>query len=197
MKKRLIELQMFAEVGTGGNTAPTTTTPTEPVQEPKPEAKPAAKPEAKYTDDDVNKIIDKKFAEWQTKQQRAVDEAAKLAEMNAQEKAEYELQKERDSHAATQKKLEALERKDALAEMTKTARKMLADADINVSDDLLARLVTTDAEETKAAVDGFAKLFKDAVEGAVKARLKGEPPRVGSAPAAPVSEIEKRIKKYE
>jgi hypothetical protein len=45
-------------------------------------------------------------------------------------------------------------------------------------------MVTTDAEETKAAVDAFAKAFKDAVESAVKDRLKGEPPRKGTGGAA-------------
>ena len=41
-------------------------------------------------------------------------------------------------------------------------------------------MVTTDAEETKAAIDGFTTAFKDAVEAAVKDRLKGEPPRKGT-----------------
>ena len=64
--------------------------------------------------------------------------------------------------------------------MTKTARKMLLDSGISVPDDVLSMLVNTDAEETKRAVDGFAKAFKDAVESAVKERLKGNPPKKGS-----------------
>ena len=129
--------------------------------------------QAKYTDEDVNKIIDKKFAEWQKKQQKEVDEAKKLAEMNATQKAEYE----RDQ---LKKKLEELERQASLGEMTKTARKMLSESNINIPDELLSMMVTTDAEETKVAVDGFAKAFKEAVESAVKERLKGEPPKRSS-----------------
>ena len=129
--------------------------------------------QAKYTDEDVNKIIDKKFAEWQKKQQKEVDEAKKLAEMNATQKAEYE----RDQ---LKKKLEELERQASLGEMTKTARKMLSESNINISDELLSMMVTTDAEETKLAVDGFAKAFKEAVESEVKERLKGEPPKRSS-----------------
>lgn len=129
--------------------------------------------QAKYTDEDVNKIIDKKFAEWQKKQQKEVDEAKKLAEMNATQKAEYE----RDQ---LKKKLEELERQASLGEMTKTARKMLSESNINIPDELLSMMVTTDAEETKLAVDGFAKAFKEAVESAVKERLKGEPPKRSS-----------------
>ena len=37
----------------------------------------------------------------------------------------------------------------------------------------------TDAEKTKAAVDAFGKAFKDAVESAVKEKLKGNPPKKG------------------
>ncbi len=128
---------------------------------------------AKYTDEDLDRIINQKFAKWQEKQQKAVDEAAKLAKMDAQQKAEYE----RDQ---LQKELDALKKKDSLSEMTKTARKMLSDGGITVPDELLAMMVNTNAEETKAAVDGFAKVFKEAVEAAVKERLKGEPPKKGA-----------------
>ena len=62
--------------------------------------------EKKYSDADVNAIIDKKFAKWQKEQESKIKEAEKLAEMNAQEKAEYE----RDE---LQKKLDELESKTA------------------------------------------------------------------------------------
>lgn len=170
MKKHKINLQLFAEGGEGGTEGQQTET-----QQTEGKDEGGKKePEKKYTDDDVNKMFDKKFAEWQKKKDKEVSEAKKLAEMNAQQKAEYE----RDQ---LQKELDSLKKKDALSEMTKTARKMLSDEGISVSDDLLSVLVTTDAEKTKAAVDGFAKLFKDAVEKAVKDKLKGEPPKKGSA----------------
>lgn len=127
----------------------------------------------RYTDEDVDDIINRKFAEWQKKQQKAVDEAKKLAEMNAQQRAEHE----RDQ---LQKELDDYKRKDSLAEMTKTARKMLSESGITASDDILSVLVTTDAEQTKAAIDSFSKAFQAAVEAAVKERLRGEPPRRGS-----------------
>ena len=145
---------------------------------------------AKYSDEDLDKILGKRFARWQEEQKKAVDEAKKLAEMDAQQKAEYERDKLR-------KELDDYKRKDALAEMSKTARKMLADDNINVPDDLLAMMVTTDATQTKNAIDGFKKLFKESVEGAVKERLRGDTPRRGTGgDSNPVSEIDKRIKKY-
>lgn len=173
MKKRRFDLQLFADE--------TAETAAETTEETKPETAPAAKvekqDEPKYTDKDVDEILNKKFAQWQKKQQREVDEAKKLAEMNAQQKAEYERDK-------LQKELDEYKRQASLAEMNKTARKMLSDNGITIPDELLSMMVTTDAEETKNAIDGFSKVFTEAVESAVKERLKGEPPRKGSGGAA-------------
>ena len=93
--------------------------------------------------------------------------------MNAQQKAEYE----RDQF---KKQLEQYQERESFAEMTKTARKMLTDEEINVPDELLDSLVSTDAEQTKAAVDSFTKLFKDSVQAAVKDALRGNAPKAGS-----------------
>jgi len=129
--------------------------------------------EQKYTDEDVNRLLNKKFAEWQKKKEAEVDEAKKLAEMNAQQKAEYQ----RDQ---LQKELDELKKKDTLSEMSGTARKMLADSGISVSDELLTMLVTTDAEKTKNAVNSFTKLFNDAVKAAVADALKSSAPKTGT-----------------
>nr|DAZ02127.1 MAG TPA: capsid scaffolding protein [Caudoviricetes sp.] len=188
--KRLFDLQLFAaeNVGTDGVAATDApgsakeqaeSAPKEKEEEQQPET-PPKETAAKYTDKDVDEILNRKFAEWQKKQQKAVDEAKKLAEMDATQKAEYQ----RDQ---LQKELDELKRASALAEMSKTARKMLSDSGINISDDLLSVMVTTDAEETKAAIDGFSQMFSDAVEAAVKERLKGEPPRKGSGGTATIT----------
>lgn len=177
--KRIFDLQLFAEEA-AADTASAPETAEKPTDRPRAAADTGkdgadnkAADEKKYSDKELDEILGKKFARWQKEQQKAVDEAAKLAEMNAQQKAEYQ----RDQ---LQKQLDEYKRKDSLAEMSKTARKMLADDGINVSDEVLTLLVTTDAEKTKAAVDGFKTAFKDAVEAAVKERLKGEPPRKGT-----------------
>ena len=46
--------------------------------------------EKKYTDADVDKIVKDRLAREKINQQKAVDEAKKLGEMGAQERAEYE-----------------------------------------------------------------------------------------------------------
>lgn len=182
--KRKLFLQLFAEAGQdeqiqgqeeGKETGQEEKQPPKKKDEPK-------KKETKYTDEDLDRIINQKFADWQKKQEKAVDEAKKLAEMNAQEKAEYE----RDQF---KKELAELREKNAISEMMKTARQMLADEEINISDELLANLVTSDAEETKASVQSFAKLFKDAVQNAVKDALKGNPPKAGKGSSVTKEQI--------
>lgn len=148
-----------------------------------------AEPEKKYTDEDVDRIVKNRLAREREQAKKEKEEAEKLAEMNATQKAEYE----RDQ---LKKELAEFKRKDALAEMSKVARKMLSEKDINISDELLGMMVTTDAQQTKQNIESYAKLYKADVEAAVKARLKGETPRVGSGPSSPVSEIQKRINKY-
>jgi len=193
MKKKL-DLQLFAEEAATIETTATEQVTTEPVTaaETKPVETTATKPEdeKKYSDADLDRIINKKFAEMAAKNEKKVEEAKKLAEMNATQKAEYE----RDQ---LKKELDELKRANSLAEMQKTARKMLADDGINVSDELLSPMVTTDAEQTKAAIDSFKALFKEAVEKQVKETIRGETPKTGTGSAAPLSEIDKRIKKYE
>lgn len=182
--KRKFSLQMFADEGNAGEPAANNTQ--QPATEPKPApiATVADNDQPKYTDKDVDRLINQKFAEWQKKQDKAVDEAKKLSAMNAQQKAEYERDK-------LQKELDEYKRQASLAEMTKTARKMLSEAGITIPDELLGMMVTTEAEDTKAAVDAFAKVFTEAVEAAVKERLKGEPPRrgVGAAGAMTKAQI--------
>lgn len=128
----------------------------------------------KYTDEELNAIIDKKFARWKAEQAKEKEEAERLAEMNAQERAEAERDK-------VQKELDELKAKNALAEMTNEARRMCSERGINIGDDLLTVLVNQDADKTKKAVDTFVKLFETEVEKAVKDKLKGNGPRRGGS----------------
>lgn len=148
--------------------------PGNPAPEPAPEPKPGEK---KYSDEDVDKIINRKFAEWEKKQEKErqkKSEADKLKEMNAQQKADYEREQ-------LEKKVEELMKKEALSQMSRSARGMLQEKGINVSDQLLSMLISEDADTTKASVDSFISLFQSEVGKAVKEALKGETPRTGGA----------------
>lgn len=125
----------------------------------------------------VQKAIDTAVSnaqkKWKDLHDDKLSEAEKLAKMTNEEKAAYRM-------SQMEKELNAFKEKDTLAEMSKTARKMLSEEDINIPDELLSHLVSTDAEDTKNTVQAFAKLFKDAVQDTVKDKLKGNPPKRGT-----------------
>ena len=162
---RKMSLQLFTD--------PTPNPDPEPKTEPTPD--PGPKPgEKKYTDDDLNRIIDQKFAEWQKKQEKKVTEAEKLGNMTAEEKAEKRMKE-------LEARIQKYERESTRTEMMNQARAILQDDDINVSDRLLESLVKDDAESTKSAVEEFASLFRAEVGKAVKEALKGDEPKSGGA----------------
>lgn len=121
----------------------------------------------------IETAVTKAQEKWQALTDDKLSDAEKLAKMTKEEKSEYKTRK-------LEKELADLKRQNALSEMSKTARKMLADEEINIPDELLAHLVSESAEDTKTAVEAFAKMYKDAVQAAVKDALKGNAPKGGS-----------------
>lgn len=175
--KKFMMLQLFAEGSEGsdgdsGNEGTDGKDPETKEQEDDEEDDPEE--EKKYSDKDVNKIIDRKFAEWTKKKQKEEDEAKKLSKMNAQEKADYK-QKQ------LEEEIEQLKNEKALSNMRDEARKMLSEKNINITDELLAFMVSTDAGETKKAVDSFADLFNAAVNEAVKGKARQTTPKESGA----------------
>ena len=159
--------------------------------EEKPEAKSEEKPkepakeesEKKYSDEEVNAILSKKFAKWTAQKEKELDEAQKLAEMDAQQKAEYERDK-------LEKELADLKRENTLNAMGKTARTMLAEQGVHLPDAMVSILVTEEAESTKNNVDNFVQIFKEAVDVAVNEKLKtGTPKRMAGGKAMTRDEI--------
>lgn len=189
MKKRLfMALQMFAEDPAGTETAGADPTGGQnPAGADPTGTEPKNEPEKKYTDEDVNRIIDRKFAEWEKKQSKAKSEAEKLAGMNAEQKEKYE-------NEQLKKQVEELLRKDALGKMAAVARGMLGEKNISVSDDLIEMLISDDAEKTKSSVDSFINAFQSAVEKAVKDALKGNTPKKTSEPASITKEQIMKVK---
>lgn len=133
--------------------------------------------EKRYTDKEVNELIERKFAEWQKKQEKQrekKDEAERLKNMTEQERKDHEMEDLR-------KQVDALQKKEAMSKMSATARTMLSEKGVNINDDLVEMLVSEDAETTKSAVETFISAFQAAVNRAVKDALKGEPPKTGGA----------------
>lgn len=149
----------------------------------------ATKPQAKYTDADVDAIINKKFASWQEKQDKAiadavakVEEANRLAQMNDKEKADHERKQMEDE-------LASLKAEKAHATMMTTARNMLKADGLTMPDEIVSVLVTDTAEATSEAVKAFSGMFQKAVDEAVKAKLAGSEPKRGTASAMSKEEI--------
>ena len=132
-----------------------------------------------YTDAEVDEIINKRFAKWQKEQDRKVEEAKRLEQMNAEEKAKYEL-------GELQKELDALKAEKAHAELAKTAKSMVTQAlDVMPQDGLVDALVRPTAEETSEAVKGFITFFNDYF----KLKVSGNAPKKGSASALTKEDI--------
>lgn len=139
-------------------------------------------PEKKYTDEDVNRIVQERLK----REREKADEAKKLENMTAQERAEHE----RD---ALKKELDELKKADALNKMAQEARKMLSNEKINVSDGLVNMMVTSEAKTTKENVDSFVKMFKAAVQDAVKDSLRGKAPTTGGSSTLTRAELDKKL----
>lgn len=131
-----------------------------------------------YTEEEVNALIDKvvgqKFAKWQKEQKKATDEAAKLATMTAQERAEHE----RDE---LQKQLDEYKKQATMAEMAKEARNIGKEQDVNIPDDILGMIIADDAETTKKSVNAYITAFKAAVLAEVKAQIGSKTPKKGGS----------------
>lgn len=98
------------------------------------------------TDDEVNQLINSKFAKWQEQTEKERAEAEKLAKMNATEKTEHEKKK-------LEEKIAEFERKETLREMSKEASKMISEADLPHDEALIDLVTHEDAEATKKAVE--------------------------------------------
>lgn len=144
----------------------------------------------RYTDEDVDDIINRKFAEWQKKQQKAVDEAKKLAEMNADQKHQYEMEK-------LQKENAELKRSALRMELGKTATGLLKEHNVDATQDILDFVVGEDAEETKERIDRFVSIVQAQLKRAEVERATGRTPKTVHNTGNAMSEIDKRIAKYQ
>ncbi|MFZ4867439.1 DUF4355 domain-containing protein [Enterococcus entomosocium] len=130
----------------------------------------------KYSDADVDKIIAAKFAKWEAKQQQEKDEAAKLAEMDDKEKADYEKQQ-------LEAKLAEFERKEVLSKMSEQASEMLSEKGATPTKEMLRLIVSEDAETTSANVKTYlasVEAEREAIKAEYEKRLGGKVPLDGN-----------------
>lgn len=134
----------------------------------------------KFTQTQVNKMIQDRVNRLERDKQKAIDEAEKLAKMNADEKREYELEK-------LQRENEELKAAQSRFELGKEATKMLATTGITATDEILDFVVREDAETTSEAVKSFADLVDKVSDERMKEKLKGNPPKKQPNGAKPIT----------
>ncbi|MDV7688770.1 DUF4355 domain-containing protein [Enterococcus casseliflavus] len=178
MKKRLLmpmQLQFFSENPDGGDDTP----PAE--QNTPPEGKPKGEETGKtFSRDEVAKMIaaetKKAVTAAEEKWRAEKDEAAKLAEMDDKEKADYEKQQ-------LEAKLAEFERKEVLSKMSEQASEMLSEKGATPTKEMLRLIVSEDAETTSSNVKTYlasVEAEREAIKAEYEKRLGGKVPLDGN-----------------
>ena len=139
----------------------------------KEQKKETAPAEKTFTQAEVDEIVNKRLTRERKDQEEKQAEAAKLAAMNEKERTDYQIKQ-------LTEKLAEYEARENRAAMAKEATTMLRSKGLDgIPDELIGYLVRDNAEQTKNAVDGVASAFAQAVDDAVKAKLRGATPETG------------------
>ena len=130
--------------------------------------------EKTFTQSEVDDLIKKRLAKqeksFDKRMQEKLDEAEKLRQMNENQKAEYEQEKQRAYIAE-------LEAKINRSGLEREASKMLSEGGIAVEDKILSLVVKDTAESTQEAVESFVALVNELADKKVSERLKGKTPK--------------------
>ncbi len=151
----------------------------------------ATEADKKYTDAEVDKIIAAKFAKWEAKQQQEKDEAAKLAEMDDKEKADYEKQQ-------LEAKLAEYEGKEVLSKMSEEASEVLLEKGAKPTKEMLRLIVSEDAETTSSNVKTYlasVEAEREAIKAEYERKLGGRVPLDGGTGGSVQGEYGKQLAK--
>lgn len=137
-------------------------------------AEPQKPQEKLFTQEEVNNIVEKRLNKEKNKWKNEVDQAKRLAEMSAEERAREEF---RIKQQQFEEERAAFEKEKLLVQ---TQKELSAK---NVPIEFADMLVKEDAEATKAAIDAFAQLYNQSVEKGVSNKMKGRPPKTKQTPS--------------
>lgn len=155
-----------------------------------------------YTDADVNAIIERKMAEWSKKKDKEISEAKaeaeKLAKMNAEQKRQYEYEKLQKENEAKDAEIAELKKTQLRAELSRSAAQIMKEQhEIVATQDMLDFVVGENAEETNQRIEKLIGIIRDDRKAQEKARATGKPPKSTGGAGGTVSEIDRRIAKYQ
>ena len=123
--------------------------------------------EKKYTDAEVDAIIDKKFAKWKSEQEKAESEAKKLAKMNAEDKQKYQLDKREQDLADREAEI-------TRRELTAEAKTILSERGLPIG--LVNVVNLADADSVRNSIDALQKSWEEAVQKGIADKTKGGAP---------------------
>jgi hypothetical protein len=175
---RLLQLRRMDADGTGGGDNATEVRADEKAgAEVKSEEKSGDKAKT-FTQEDLDRVITDRLKrertkwekETETKVSAAVTEAEKFAKMTAEQRAEAERE-------AREKKLADREVEITRRELRAKALEALAEK--GLPKELAETLNYTDADSCNQSIESVEKAFRAAVDAAVNAKLRGNPPKVG------------------
>ena len=162
-------------------------------------AEPKPAQEKKYTDAEVDAILNRKFAKWQKAQDKAVAdaraEAEKLAKMNSEQKRQYEAEKKDQLIKDQQAEIDRLKQDALRSELSKSAARIMKDDyQIIATQDMLDFAVGEDAESTKANIAKLVGIIRDDRKLQEEKRARGTVPKAYRTDGGePDNEIKKRI----
>ena len=141
------------------------------------------KEEKTFTQEELDKILNKKFAQWQKKTEEAKAEAERKAKLTEAEKL-----------AEERKEFERMKMQFEYEQRVNSTSKVLASNNLPIE---FADFLIGDSDEaTTQRVDLFKNAFNEALEKALTERLRGNTPKVGVSSSKEISKKEFRSMSY-
>ena len=131
-------------------------------------AKEAEKNEKTFTQEELDKILNKKFAQWQKKTEEAKAEAERKAKLTEAEKL-----------AEERKEFERMKMQFEYEQRVNSTSKTLASYNLPI--EFSDFLVGENEEVTNKRIELFKDAFNSSLEKMVNERLKGNPPKVATS----------------
>ena len=141
------------------------------------------KEEKTFTQEELDKILNKKFAQWQKKTEEAKAEAERKAKLTEAEKL-----------AEERKEFEAMRKQFEYEKRVNSTSKVLASNNLPV--EFADFLIAENDEATTQRVDLFKNAFNEALEKAVNERLKGRTPKVSMSSNTAITKEKFRSMSY-
>ena len=126
--------------------------------------------EKSFTQEDIDRIINRTIAKERKKADEDKQEAEKLAKMSAEEKAKHEFEKQK---LEFEEKLKSFEKKELELQITKELSSK------NLPTEFSKYLLGNDAESSLENIKEFEVLFNNALDKHTHEKLKGSTPKIG------------------